>query len=68
MALLTKSKFMKGRQCPRLLWFANKKQLPALLKIKYHAINDATELLGGVDKIRDTFIDFQKHLFAVPSD
>jgi len=39
-------------------------KLPDLLKIKYSAINDATELLGGVSRIRATFIDFQQHLFA----
>ncbi|MBU4245770.1 DEAD/DEAH box helicase family protein [archaeon] len=43
-------------------------KLPDLLKIKYFAINDATELLGGVTKIRATFINFQKHLFATASD
>ena len=42
----------------------DQEKLPALLKIKYQAINDATEILGGVDKIRQTFINFQKHLFA----
>ena len=46
----------------------DQEKLPDLLKIKYFAINDATELLGGVSKIRLTFIDFQKHLFAVSSD
>jgi len=40
-------------------------KLPDLLKIKYYAITDATELLGGVNKIRETFINFQKHLFAI---
>jgi type I restriction enzyme R subunit len=39
-------------------------KLPDLLKIKYSAINDATELLGGVVRIRATFFDFQQHLFA----
>jgi len=39
-------------------------KLPDLLKIKYSAINDATELLGGVVRIRATFINFQQHLFA----
>ena len=39
-------------------------KLPDLLKIKYFAINDATELLGGVNRIRATFINFQQHLFA----
>jgi len=42
----------------------DQEKLPALLKIKYQAINDATEVLGGVDKIKQTFINFQKHLFA----
>ncbi len=43
----------------------DQEKLPALLKIKYQAIHDATEVLGGVDKIRETFINFQKHLFAI---
>ncbi|MEA2003932.1 MAG: DUF2779 domain-containing protein [archaeon] len=30
MALLTKSKYMNGLQCPRLLWFAHNKQLPEI--------------------------------------
>ncbi|MCX9014987.1 MAG: helicase-related protein, partial [Candidatus Methanoperedens sp.] len=42
----------------------DEEKLPDLLKIKYFALNDATELLGGVDRIRATFIDFQQHLFA----
>ena len=43
----------------------DQEKLPTLLKIKYQAINDATEVLGGVTKIRETFIDFQRHLFAI---
>ncbi len=46
----------------------DQEKLPDLLKIKYFAINDATKLLGGVNKIRDTFINFQKYLFAAVSD
>ncbi|MDO9096517.1 MAG: DEAD/DEAH box helicase family protein, partial [Candidatus Methanoperedens sp.] len=42
----------------------DEEKLPALLEIKYSALNDATELLGGVVRIRATFIDFQQHLFA----
>ena len=42
-------------------------KLPILLKIKYQEINDATVLFGSVDKIKETFINFQKHLFAVSS-
>ncbi|MFH1642763.1 MAG: type I restriction-modification enzyme R subunit C-terminal domain-containing protein [Nanoarchaeota archaeon] len=43
-------------------------KIPVLLKIKYQAIHDATDVLGGVDKIRETFINFQKHLFAITSN
>lgn len=43
----------------------DQEKLPDLLKIKYFAIKDATELLGGVNRIRATFINFQKHLYAI---
>ena len=42
----------------------DQEKLPSLLKIKYQAINDATQVLGGVDKIRQTFINFQNRLSA----
>jgi type I restriction enzyme, R subunit len=42
----------------------DQEKLPSLLKIKYDAIKDATDVLGGVIKIRKTFIEFQKHLFV----
>jgi type I restriction enzyme, R subunit len=42
----------------------DQEKLPALLKIKYQAIHDATEVLGSVNHIRETFFNFQKHLFA----
>jgi type I restriction enzyme, R subunit len=42
----------------------DQEKLPALLKIKYHALHDATEILGGVNSIKDMFLGFQKHLFA----
>ena len=38
-------------------------KLPNLLELKYQSITDATEELGGVEKIRDTFISFQKYLY-----
>jgi len=43
----------------------DQEKIPDLLKIKYYAINDATKLLGGVNRIRETFFNFQKHLFAI---
>jgi type I restriction enzyme R subunit len=41
----------------------DQEKLPALLELKYHTINDATEMLGGIEKIRGTFINFQRHLY-----
>ena len=38
-------------------------KLPTLLELKYRSIIDASEELGGVDKIRETFISFQKYLY-----
>lgn len=38
-------------------------KLPNLLELKYRAVNDAAAELGGVSKIRDAFIGFQKHLY-----
>ena len=38
-------------------------KLPNLLELKYQSIIDATEELGGVEKIRNTFITFQKYLY-----
>ena len=43
----------------------DQEKLPGLLMLKYHAITDATEHLGGVEMIRSTFLSFQKHLYAV---
>lgn len=42
----------------------DQEKLPALLELKYQAISDAAEELGGVEKIRDTFISFQKYLYG----
>jgi len=41
----------------------DQEKLPSLLELKYHSITDAAEMLGGVEKIRHTFIEFQKHLY-----
>jgi type I restriction-modification system DNA methylase subunit len=38
-------------------------KLPQLLALKYRAVNDAARELGGIPKIRDTFIGFQKFLY-----
>lgn len=41
----------------------DQEKLPSLLELKYHAVSDAAERLGGIPKIRDLFIQFQKHLY-----
>jgi type I restriction enzyme R subunit len=40
-------------------------RLPDLIKLKYHALQDGVEALGGVDEARDAFIGFQKYLYKV---
>jgi len=41
----------------------DQEKLPDLLELKYHALQDAAERLGGVSKIRELFIGFQQHLY-----
>lgn len=45
----------------------DQEKLPGLLELKYKALEDAQEKLGDVPKIRELFIEFQKHLYAVKS-
>jgi len=42
----------------------DQEKLPDLLTLKYHAINDATEQLGSVQDIRNTFVGFQRYLYS----
>jgi type I restriction enzyme R subunit len=41
----------------------DQEKLPDLLELKYQAVSDAAGKLGGVSKIRELFIEFQKHLY-----
>lgn len=41
----------------------DQEKLPSLLELKYQAIADASDKLGGAPKIRELFIGFQKHLY-----
>jgi type I restriction enzyme R subunit len=38
-------------------------RLPDLIKLKYEALQDGVEALGGVDEAREAFIGFQKYLY-----
>ncbi|MFH0951803.1 MAG: DEAD/DEAH box helicase family protein [Patescibacteria group bacterium] len=41
----------------------DEEKLPRLLNLKYHAIADAEQELGGVEQIRKIFFDFQNNLY-----
>jgi type I restriction enzyme R subunit len=41
----------------------DQEKLPHLLTLKYHALDDAKEVLGSVEAIRNIFIGFQKFLY-----
>ena len=43
----------------------DQEKLPGLLELKYQSITDATEALGGVEVIRETFIGFQRYLYQI---
>ena len=38
-------------------------RLSSLIELKYNTIHDGLRVLGSVDKIKNTFIEFQKHLY-----
>ena len=38
-------------------------KLPSLLKLKYRTVNEATVELGGVPRIKDAFLGFQRRLY-----
>jgi type I restriction enzyme R subunit len=42
----------------------DQEKLPQLLELKYQAVSDAAEKLGGVSRIRSLFVEFQRHLYA----
>ena len=39
------------------------KKMRALLELKYHTVSDAALLFGSTERIRDTFVSFQKYLY-----
>lgn len=41
----------------------DQEKLPHLLELKYQAVSDAADKLGGVSKIRELFVEFQKYLY-----
>lgn len=51
MALLTKSKYMTGLQCKRLMWFADRKQLPKISLSGEHKFSQGHEFEEYVKKL-----------------
>ena len=43
----------------------NEDKIPQLLELQYGSINDATNTLGGVERIREVFFNFQKDLYQL---
>lgn len=41
----------------------DQEKLPDLLALKYHSVGDAAAQLGGVAKIREAFVGFQRYLY-----
>jgi hypothetical protein len=64
MSLLTKSKYMSGLQCTRLLWFANKKQLPEVTLADQHKFNQGAEFEKYAHKLFEDAINLSKFSFA----
>ncbi|TCJ17069.1 DEAD/DEAH box helicase [Flaviaesturariibacter flavus] len=42
----------------------DQEQLPHLLELKYNEVSEAAERLGGVARIRELFVGFQKELYS----
>ena len=60
MNYLTKSLYMRGQQCPRLLWFSSRKQLPELSLYDQHKFAQGREFEGYVKKLFPDGIDLGK--------
>lgn len=55
--MLTKSKYMSGLQCQRLLWFDYKKLLPEITLSDQHKFNQGHEFEKYVKHLFDEFVD-----------
>jgi type I restriction enzyme R subunit len=42
----------------------DQEKLPDLLKLKYHALDDAQQILGSIQAIKNIFVEFQKFLYV----
>ena len=56
--LINKSKYMRGQQCPKLLWLYNRNKLPETLTAT-HRFNQGHNLEGYVKQLFPTGIDLK---------
>jgi type I restriction enzyme R subunit len=56
--------FVLGQYVSQGVEELDQEKLGHLLELKYHTIDDAAKQLGGIPKIRDTFIGFQQYLYS----
>ncbi|RYZ28177.1 MAG: DEAD/DEAH box helicase [Chitinophagaceae bacterium] len=57
--------FVLGKYIESGVGELDQEKLPHLLELKYQSISDAADTLGGVENIRNRFIEFQRHLYEV---
>jgi type I restriction enzyme, R subunit len=55
--------FVLGQYVKQGVGELDQEKLGSLIALKYHTVNEAAEQLGGVPKIRDSFVGFQRHLY-----
>ena len=55
--------FVLGQYVKQGVGELEQEKLGSLIALKYHTVNEASEQLGGISAIRDTFVGFQKLLY-----
>lgn len=63
MPLLTKSKYLNGLQCPRLLWHADRKLLPKVSIADQHRFDQGSEFETQVKKLFPNGVDISRTEF-----
>jgi type I restriction enzyme R subunit len=58
--------FVLGQYVTQGVGELDQEKLASLLQLKYHSVADASDQLGGVPVIKDTFIGFQRYLYEEP--
>ena len=64
MTLLTKSKYMSGLQCTKLLWHANRKELPEPTLTDQHKFNQGSEFEKYAHNLFENTINLSNYSFV----